>query len=80
MSDRDAPVVAATFTDRYEAELMQRLLESEGIPSWVRADDAGGQHPQLSLARGVRLLVRTRDLEEAKLILEPPGDPEEGLT
>lgn len=78
MSDPDTPVVAATFNDRYEAELMQGLLRSQGIPSSIGADDVGGLHPQLSMARGVRLLVRSRDLEMAKRILEPPED--EGLT
>ena len=46
------------------------LLESEGIPALVMADDAGGAYPSLQFVRGVRLLVAAADRYRAREILK----------
>ena len=73
----DAPlVVVRTFLDRAEAELAHSALEAAGIDSVVRGDDAGGLRPDLSMTRGVALLVREEDVDEADDVLdaaEPGG-------
>lgn len=68
--DQDRPVVAATYTNPYEAELALTVLESEGIAAALQSDDVGGLHPQLSLVRGVRLMVRQEDLSAARTVLD----------
>jgi len=53
------------------------LLYGEGIvnqaadiEAMVTADDAGGQQPGLLMGKGVRVLVRAEDAEQAKEILK----------
>ena len=58
-----------TFTDRYEADLAQGLLEANDIEAVTYADDCGSVDPALTYARGVRLMVREEDIEKAKEIL-----------
>lgn len=73
----------ATFRTRLEAEMARGLLEVEGIPAIVAADDAGGWRPDLPLvAGGVRLLVRAEDEAAAREILarvpeDPPQPPDQ---
>ena len=73
----DAPlVVVRTYFDRVEAELAHSALEAAGIDSVVRGDDAGGLRPDLSMTRGVAVLVREEDVDEADDVLgaaEPGG-------
>ncbi len=71
--DPDATVVAATVSDRYEAEVARAALVDAGIEAIVQADDAGGFHPQLSTVGGVRILVKAQDLEEAQQVLSGEG-------
>ncbi len=68
MSDAEL-VVVGTFWNHIEAELAQSALEAAGVESMISADDAGGLRPHLSLTRGVRLLVRAADTEQAAGIL-----------
>jgi len=70
MSGDDTTSVVRTYATRRAAEFSQALLESSGIPSFIRADDAGGMWPDLGRATGVRLMVTTGDLERAEDILE----------
>ena len=58
-----------TFTDRYEADLAQGLLEANDIQAVTFADDCGSVDPALTWARGVRLMVQKEDLEKAKEVL-----------
>ncbi|MDH3283773.1 MAG: DUF2007 domain-containing protein [Acidobacteriota bacterium] len=68
------PVVLTTFMNRIEAELVAGKLRDAGIETVLRSDDAGGMEPNLALVRGVWLLVRRRDLERARELLETePG-------
>jgi hypothetical protein len=47
-----------------DAEVVQRLLASAGIASWIAADDAGGAFP-VALAGGAQVLVEEDDLAAA---------------
>jgi hypothetical protein len=66
----DRPVVVATYTALYEAEIAQGRLEEQGIDAFVSRDGSGGVDPDLQLTRGVRLLVRQREAEEALGVLQ----------
>jgi hypothetical protein len=66
---RDAPVEIARFYYRHEAEFARLPLEAAGIPSMIRADDAGGFEVALSFSNSVRLVVREQDAERARAIL-----------
>jgi len=63
-------VVVRTFGNRIDAELAQSALEAADIESMIQADDASGETPGLWL-RGVKLLVREDDAEQAAEILGP---------
>ena len=66
----DDAVVLETFYSRIEAEMAAGLLESEGVPAMVMADDAGGAYPSLQFVRGVRLMVAAADRYRALEILK----------
>lgn len=63
-------VCVRTFLNAYETELARGLLESFGIWSLAKNDDAGGMYPSMPLALPSQLFVRQADLEKAKAILE----------
>jgi hypothetical protein len=66
---RDAElVVVGTFLNKIDAELAQGALQASEIESVVSADDAEGMQPGLWMS-GVRLLVRSEDVEQANTIL-----------
>ena len=73
----DDAVVLETFSSRIEAEMAAGLLESEGVPALVLADDAGGAYPSLQFVRGVRLLVAAEDQYRAREILKDMAEPVE---
>jgi hypothetical protein len=76
--DLDDAVILETFPNRIAAEMAAGLLESEGIETLVRADDAGGAYPMLQFIRGVRLYVAKEDEFRARQVLaamEEPGEP-----
>jgi len=67
--------VAALVTSTIEAQLIVGMLEANGIAAMVSADDAGGFDPQLQMTQGVRVMVATEDVEQARqLIAEPSAD------
>ena len=70
MATADETVEIRVYATRQAAEFGQMLLEGSGIPSFVRADDAGGMWPYLTLFSGARLVVRREDAERARDILE----------
>ncbi len=73
----DDAIVLETFPSRIEAEMAAGLLESEGVPAMVLADDAGGAYPSLQFVRGVRLLVAAEDQYRAREILRDMAEPVE---
>lgn len=72
-SEPDEPelITIHTFTNETEALLAKGALEAFGIVCMIRRDDCRGQWPQMTLAGGLRLLVRTEDAQRATEVLEP---------
>jgi hypothetical protein len=68
MTDSDL-VAVRTFANAIDAELARSALEAAGIDAAVRSDDAGGLHPGMWIASGVRLLVREEDVRRADAVL-----------
>jgi hypothetical protein len=64
-----ALVVIRTFLTSIDAELARSALEAADIPSTIRADDAGGMRPHLSMG-GVELLINVEDAQRAREILD----------
>lgn len=62
-------VTIQVFNDELEANFAKSTLEAEGIDSMLSGDNAGGMEPPLSLAQGIRLVVRSEDLERARAVL-----------
>ena len=70
------PVEVARFRWRHEAEMALGILEDEGIPGVVFADDIGGAYAGISAAR---ILVSAEHAERARSVLaEMERDAEEG--
>jgi hypothetical protein len=67
MSDGDL-VRAATYVNRFEAEIAKTTLEAAGVPVLIKADDCGGMRPHLWMG-GVDLLVHAADAERAAEVL-----------
>jgi hypothetical protein len=65
--------VAAVASSTVEAQLIAGMLEANGIPATVSADDAGGQEPQWQLTDGVRVLVPVDDVAEARRLISEAG-------
>lgn len=77
--DANGIAVARTYTFAWEAELARTVLEANGIPAEVSGDDAGGALPSLAIVFPMRLLVRARDLDAARAILDAaPADAADG--
>jgi hypothetical protein len=72
--DFDDAVVLQTFYNRIEAEMVQGILEAEGIETVIMADDAGGTYPMLQFLRGVKLMVAAEDKHRAQEILAAMED------
>ena len=67
----DNLVSVENFRSRVEAGMAQSMLEAEGIPTFLSADDAGGYAPYLLLGGGgVSLFVRPADAERARELLD----------
>ena len=57
--------------DTVEAELIKSWLDSEGIASFLKSDNAGGALSYLTFSLGIEIVVRKEDAEVAsRLILE----------
>jgi hypothetical protein len=67
--DFEDAVVVESFSSHELAEAAVSLLRSEGVDAVASADDAGGELPNLDLARGVRVLVPSKSLEFARELL-----------
>ena len=66
----EKPEIVKTFSSRIEAEVVKSYLESMGIESSIKSDDADQLYPSLGLVKGVKLLVKDHDLERALALLE----------
>ncbi len=67
--DLDEAVVVRTYASEALARIADSRLRFEGIETLIRKDDCGGAYPSLQICRGVRLLVKAEDLEDAENIL-----------
>jgi hypothetical protein len=59
-------VTVQTYHSRQDAELGKSFLEDRGIDAVLETDDAGGASPGLAFTQGVRLLVKTEDVQKAE--------------
>jgi hypothetical protein len=66
-----------TFSDASSAELAKANLEAHGIECRLTADDCGGMYPNLTVAGGVRLLVRASTAEASLALLNTQVSPAE---
>lgn len=79
-------IVIRTFADGISAAIAHAALEANDIPAIVVGDDAGGVHPALTFAHGVRLAVRHGDAVRALHVLDhgpanlPSDEPEDTTT
>lgn len=69
----EATTIVATYSARRDAEMAQHRLDEEGIDAVIRADDAGGMHPQLQRPHGVKLVVLGRVAQRARDVLDAAG-------
>ena len=60
-------LVIESFPSRIVAQIARGKLESEGITSWITADDEGGMLPFALDSKGIELLVNEEDYDKAKL-------------
>jgi nitrate reductase NapE component len=65
----DRTVVIRTYTSEALAIVDNSRLGFEGIKAYIQKDDCGGAYPSLQISRGVRLLVKPEDMEDAEKIL-----------
>jgi hypothetical protein len=71
--------ILATYTARRDAEMARDYLDDAGIRTFVRADDAGGMHPQLQRAHGVKLVgMRGVAPRAREMLAEADLLPDEG--
>jgi len=60
-----------SYPSRIEANIAKGLLKSNGIESYIFADDVGGAYPfPFATTVGVLLKVKLKDLKKAKNILK----------
>jgi hypothetical protein len=69
----DKTTIVAMYGTRRDAEMARDQLDDEGIRALITADDAGGMHPQLQPARGVKLRVLEHQAEAAHAALADAG-------
>lgn len=62
--------VFAIYSTRRDAEMARESLSNAGIEAFIRADDAGGMHPQLQRPHGVKLVGMSSSAQEAYQVLE----------
>jgi len=72
-------IVIRTFADGISAAIARAALEAHDIPAFALGDDAGGLHPALTFAHGIRLYVRHVDAVRALHVLDQPAPVTERL-
>jgi Putative prokaryotic signal transducing protein len=71
------PTIVRTFSDRGEAEIARGLLEAEGIPALLTADDLGSEGPGVEISTGTQLVVDAKDVARAQELLDMRVSPED---
>ena len=72
-------VSIATFTNEIEAELAQATRAAASIESFLKYEDMGGMLPALQESGGIKLLVETQNIDEAKAVLTEQATQEPEL-
>lgn len=67
--EHDKLVPIKSFSNEIDARVASAHLESEGIVTYIKKDDCGGNYPQLQISSGVQLLVNPDAEQKAKNIL-----------
>ena len=62
-------IILKSFSREIDAQIAAAYLESQGIETLIKKDDAGGNYPQLQMSSGVQLFVNATDEEAARRIL-----------
>lgn len=70
-------VVLRTYMSETEARFAATVLDANGIPAQVMADNAGGALPSIALLFPIRLLVRAEDEALARELLDTSIDDDE---
>ena len=66
----DNTVILKTFLYRHEAVQVQEMLESAGIHTVIKGDDAAGWAPFSGIAEGgVGLMIEESKVEEAQKLI-----------
>jgi len=68
--DSEETTILATYVTRRDAEMARDYLEEAGVRTFVRADDAGGLHPQLQRPHGVQLVGMSGATQRARALLD----------
>ena len=63
-------VLLKVFQNDFDAQVAKAQLDEAGIVCLISGDNEGGMAPNLSLTRGIRLLVNEYDLKNAIEILK----------
>jgi hypothetical protein len=56
--------------NRFEANAILGMLHANGIDAVLSADDAGGARPDVGFVQGTRILVRSTDEADARLVID----------
>lgn len=67
-------VVIGIYQVEHEAELARAVLEANGVPAVVQADNAGGMLPMLQPLFQIRVMVAAEDAALARRILDERVD------
>lgn len=73
-------VTLRRYSDEMSARLAAMVLEANGVPAQVLADNAGGMLPSMALVFPIRLLVRAEDAALARDLLDTAAEPLDGGT
>ena len=74
--DKTEMVVLNTYNNEFAATMDMGKIKSQGIDSFISADNGGGMEPQLSYFRGIRLMVNEKDFGEALKVIDLNYDPD----
>ena len=62
-------VTIRTFNSEFEAIVAKSALQAAGIDCMISADDCAGLRPSLTMANGIKLIVRSDDVDRVEEIL-----------
>jgi hypothetical protein len=71
LSDDNKPelITIRTFSTEFEALVAKSALEAAGVDCMLSRDDCGGLRPSLTMAQGIKLVIRSKDAAWAHKVL-----------